>query len=130
MANEMRDRLRELLLNTNITWDTTKIAEYLIENGVVVPPCKVGQTVYAKKGCFRLPYASHIKYDEFIPCEVIAIKETKKGKFILLKPLIEETFGMRSANGWFEFSTIGKTVFLTEPEAEQKLKEMRGRNNA
>lgn len=37
MANEMRDRLRQLLLNTNITWETTKIADHLIENGVVVP---------------------------------------------------------------------------------------------
>ena len=99
-----------------------KIVDHLLDNGIVVPPCKVGQTVYAIKGCFYLPHATRIKSDAIITCEVIAIKETKKGKFLLVKPLIEEAFSMRSANGWFNFSTIGKTVFLTREEAEAKLK--------
>ena len=89
---------------------------------VIVPPCKVGDTVYACKGCFYLPHATKIKANESIVCEVIAIKETKKGKSLLLKPLIEEAFNMRSANGWFPFSSIGKTVFHTKEEAEQALR--------
>lgn len=98
-------------------------ADYLIKNGVFAPPCNVGQTVYSLKGCFFIPYEKDINPNEVIPCEVIAIKETKKGKYILLKPLLIETYSMRSANKWFPFSAIGKTVFLTREEAEKKLKE-------
>ena len=67
-----------------------------------------------------MPYTEHGKV---IPCEVIAIKETKKGKYILLKPLLIETYGMRKVNRWFPFSAFGKTVFLSREEAEAKLKE-------
>ena len=38
----MRNRLIQLLRNANVTWETAKIADYLIKNGVVVLPCKVG----------------------------------------------------------------------------------------
>lgn len=44
----MRDRLIELLDGKSIDTraDIEFIADYLLENGVVCPPCKVGQTVY------------------------------------------------------------------------------------
>jgi hypothetical protein len=96
-------------------------AEELIANGVIVPPCKVGQTVWGKRGCFISHPTKWENPNSLIPCEVIVIKETKKGKYILLKPLLIETYGMRKANEWFPFSAIGKTVFLTK-EAEQALK--------
>lgn len=88
-------------------------------------PCKVGDTVYAVKGCFYLPHATHIHCNELIVCEIIVIKQTKKGKFILLKPLLEETFGMRSSNGWFPVKSIGKTVFLDRESAEKALREVK-----
>ena len=128
----MRDRLIKLIrkgVNYEITPENFIIptsdilADYLLANGVIVPPCKVGNVVYATKGCFYLPHATQIKSNAIITCEIIAIKETKKGKFLLLKPLIEEAFNMRSANDWFSFLAIGKTVFLTKEEAEAKLKE-------
>ena len=124
----MRDRLIELLKDVEYQYTKIKsiktedVADWLLRHGVIVPPCKVGDMVYARKGCFYLPHATQIKAEAIITCEIIAIKETKKGRFLLLKPLIEEVFNMRSANGWFSFSAIGKTVFLTE-EAEQVLKE-------
>lgn len=37
MANEMRDRLRGLLLECGVNINTTSIATHLIENGVIVP---------------------------------------------------------------------------------------------
>lgn len=98
------------------------VADYLLAKGIIVPPCKVGQTVFSQRGCFFLPYEKDINPKEVIPCEVIVIKETKKGEYILLKPLLIETMGMRSSNEWFPFSSIGKTVFLTKEEAEQALK--------
>ena len=127
----MRDRLVELL---NKKYDhfcdqcgvnkdshyTEDLADYLLANGVIVPPCKVGETVWANRDCFPLPYTEHGKV---IPCEVIAIKETKKGKYILLKPLLIETYGLRKVNTWFPFSVVGKTVFLTREEAEKALEE-------
>lgn len=85
-------------------------------------PCKVGDTVYGIKMCFYLPHATKIKHNDIIPCEVIGIKKVKKGEFILLKPLLYEVFNKRSANKWFPFTAIGKTVFLTREEAEQALK--------
>lgn len=99
-----------------------KFADKILADGWMKPPCKVGDVVYSKRGCFYLPHATQIKLDAVIACEVIAIKKTKIGRYILLKPLLEETFGMRSANKWFPFSAIGKTVFLTREEAEKAMK--------
>ena len=96
-------------------------ADYLLENGVIVPPCKVGQTVWGKRGCFISYPTKWENPNSLIPCEVIVIKESKKGKYILLKPLLIETYGMRKANERFPFSAIGKTVFLTKEEAEKAL---------
>lgn len=49
----MRDRLIELLEDTLHEWECdaqpetiSQIAENLLESGVIVPPCKVGDTVF------------------------------------------------------------------------------------
>ena len=44
----MRERLIELLNGKSIdtTPDVEYVADYLLDNGVIVPPCKVGDTVY------------------------------------------------------------------------------------
>lgn len=130
--NKQRERLYYLFqeskcpmhfLDNKQMLDTT---DYLLANDVIVPPCKVGQTVWANKGCFHLPYTEHGKV---IPCEVIAIKETKKGKYILLKPLLIETYGMRKVNAWFPFSAVGKTAFLSREEAENALNNFQNGNS-
>jgi hypothetical protein len=51
MQNEMRDRLVELIKESSYYLDEqdvlcNRIADHLIANGVIVPPCKVGDTVY------------------------------------------------------------------------------------
>ena len=60
-----RDRLVELLKDTLHEWEcdvsiktVTEIADHLISNGVIVPPCNVGDTVYSFCDCFGviLPY--------------------------------------------------------------------------
>lgn len=46
---KQRERLIELLDNSGFTVDTETsedLTDYLIEKGVVVPPCKVGDTIY------------------------------------------------------------------------------------
>lgn len=73
------------------------IADYLLENGVIVPPCKVGDTIYMiveKRTKITRDYFRFIK--------------TTKLTFSNMERVINE---------------IGKTVFLNKEEAEQALKE-------
>jgi hypothetical protein len=124
MANEMRDRLVELIYEGRKEWDVyfndyllkgkprsktlnEFIAVHLIESGVVVPPCKVGQRVYAiyLNGKLRTPLQSD---------RITQITINRGG------------YHFKCWWGYFHLSDIGKTVFLTKAEAEQKLKELRG----
>ena len=60
---DMRDRLIELLDKVQSNGNATKaginyiqnstLADYLIENGVILPPCKVGDTVYVIGSKYR-----------------------------------------------------------------------------
>ena len=125
MPNEMRDRLVELIKQArqrtkNANCDIERkmlFADHLIENGVVVPPCKIGDTVYA------------IWKDEVLKAKVgnIHITTHKERTTMWLGVSI------RAKNNAFTFSTdllFGCFVFLTKAEAEQKLKEMRCDTNA
>lgn len=95
----MQDRLIELLEDTLHEWECdaqpetiSQIAEHLLENGVIVPPCKVGDTVF-QVGTDRKIYQSTIS------------------------KLIYDTDGIA-----FDERAIGKSIFLTKAEAEQALK--------
>ena len=82
----MKDRLIEII-QTSVGgcarhW-AELIADAIITDGWMRPPCKVRQTLYSQRGCFFLPYEKDINPKEVIPCEVIAIKENKKGKSIV-----------------------------------------------
>ena len=111
----MRDRLVELIQNAHdeqkyLTSDKSiqAIADYLIANGVVVPPCKVGDVVYF----------------------VIEDDETEEGKYISKQQINDvSTRGIFVSDslleencGCFEpYSNFGKTVFLTREEADKAL---------
>lgn len=100
----MRNRLIELLLKGHkkyLYYD--QIAEYLLANGVIVPPCKIGQTVYCIVEGFDVVMEGHIR--QLIVAEGIFIDCVIRGYF----------------NQVFHSSKIGKTVFLTKEEAEQAL---------
>ena len=79
-----------------------KLADHLIANGVVVPPCKVGDTVY-EFGCDD-PFED--------PLDLYVVESTVSGIAIFTS---EDLHNM---------NCLGKTVFLTKEEAEAKLKEM------
>lgn len=114
MQNEMRDRLVELIKqakqstkNANCDLERNLLfADSLIENGVIVPPCKVGDTVwfntFKKNATVCVGIQPHI-VDRI---DVICVCDTKN--------LIETNI-----RDW-EF---GKTVFLTKEQAEKALKE-------
>lgn len=105
----MRDRLIELLNGATdkngIYLD--KIADYLLANGVIVPPCKVGDNVYI---------ISNGVVEECVITEWF------------YTTAMEHRYGFYAeVNGdsrifVFVETDINKTVFLTKEEAEQALK--------
>lgn len=120
----MRDRLIELLYTVHFKENggrpIEQIADHLLANGVIVPPCKVGQTVY------------HFSRDlgAVFPYFVENLDISSMGK--------NETYWSYEANFHdeetdelideidFDLDDIGKTVFLTRDEAEKALAERRG----
>ncbi len=113
----MRDRLIELLLNVpklpvifcgraiGKTYQTAaSIADHLLANGVIVPPCKVGDKVF-----FIVDMSNHKALNDFVIDDTI----TKIG--VTTKGILQENS--------FDFSDFGKTVFLTREEAEKALSE-------
>lgn len=106
-----RERLIELLEDTLHEWESdvsvqtlTEIAEHLIENGVIAPPCKVGDTIYQTDGV-RI-YTSTIYEITYTANKVIFVTE----------------------NVVFDERAINNSIFLTREEAERALKERE--NNA
>lgn len=77
-----------------------ELADYLLNKGVICPPCKVGDVVYHTDGC------------RIYECTV--------------RTVIYETDIVGLA---FDRTAIGKTVFLTREEAEAVLAERRGNNS-
>ena len=97
------------------------ISDDLIANGVIVPPCKVGDTVYIKNKPFVISFIhieSEIRY-------VIQFDCCDCGDCPFYEN-IEGEFDCRT-NGYIEFTAndIGKTVFLTREEAEKALEDMK-----
>ena len=109
-----RERLIELLCSAHFGSKTfeqqyykstiTKIADYLLENGVIVPPCKIGDVVYILAG-----HNGH-KYEQDI-CEGFYI-----GNDGVVQVRVRNMKGNHGTYGVF-----GKTVFLTRREAEKAL---------
>ena len=121
----MRDRLIELL-NTcqdrGQRWNyfesgqsvesvTNEIlADYLLANGVIVPPCKVGDTVYEIQPTRKRVQAY----------EITTIKYN--GHYWWFTWILKDRKGIYGNVDGFSSHQIGKTVFLTREEAERALK--------
>ena len=112
----MRDRLIELLMDSEAfndadgKADAKHIANHLLANGVIVPPCKVGDVVYQVTRNFISEF--RVRFVEIATC----------GNLFLHTDLIS---GIIYTGEVFSESDIGKTVFLTREEAERALKEMK-----
>lgn len=119
-----RERLIELLNEAQLNCDdnygmtnTTQMADYLLENGVIVPPVKVGDIVYTNRS--MQGWYMKLK-DRPYEARVVFIGINGKDNFMNVAFLKNDN--MLS----FKFSKIGKTVFLTREEAEKALAEMKG----
>ena len=82
------------------------IADYLLANGVILPPCKVGQEVYFINTFFSLA-------DDPLKEKVCGMKTYSDN--------MKFTF-VTASQRCFDEDKLGKTVFLTREEAEQALK--------
>ena len=109
----MRDRLIEIVDKAKEEYandvtdhtETEYIVESLLNNGVVVPPCKVGDRMY----CDGELFADHCKGEIMsFPVDIILTEvcSTHRGEIDMV----------------FDFKRFGKDVFLTREEAEAKLK--------
>ena len=107
-----RDRLIKLLLKAKVTWNVCGLADYLLANGVIVPPCKVGQTVYEIQPTRK-------RTQEY---EVTTVKYN--GNYWWFTWILKDREGIYGNVEGFSSHQIGKTVFLTKDEAEEKLKEL------
>ena len=85
------------------------LADHLLENGIIVPPCKVGDKIYGLFESNRLDGKTRVI--EYIVDELLF--STKRG----VRPWVICCYGGRR----FDNYDFGKTVFLTREAAEQAL---------
>lgn len=111
-----RERLIEVLSNIDYACDNGSnlqdriefIADYLLANGVIVPPCKVGDTVY--EICERRRSG---KWQKAI------VERVVHGIEIGIDKILTARCGTTT---YVYLSRLGETVFLTREEAEKALK--------
>lgn len=107
-----------------------KFAEYLLENGVIVPPCKVGDTVYCEynkkviEGTVRLirPFisANGVVFKGNLICEVDnPFLDNGTKEVIELYVVFDTSYEIK--NG------IDRIAYFTKEEAEQALKGAEGK---
>ena len=100
------------------------IADHLLENNVIVPPCKVGDMVYVLEPCscrcgyrtFEECHRRRTNATKWIKAVMVANKHHNRCMKLFVRPYKPE----------YIFK-IGKTVFLNKEEAEVKLKECDGK---
>lgn len=120
-----RERLIELLNNVGgnvLEFPTNSfiesLADYLLANGVIVPPCRVGDTVYVvptKDNEMRFVEARKITY----------VLEGASGKHYCSVDSDYKRKNYRSKEYAMTDRMFGKTVFLAREEAELALKNLR-----
>lgn len=129
-SSEMRDRLIELIVNAD-TYDpyecnlctkdddycdccyAEKLADHLIANGVILPPCKVGDTVWFL-----------FNGDELCEARIIFVEEnyyTNPQTWLTIE-YDSRIIGRNTYKSRIDLM-LGKIIFFTREEAEKKLKE-------
>ncbi len=99
-----KERLVELIDQCTIDYDmpsSEQIADYLLANGVVVPPCKVGDKLYIVTSVS----------EQIVECTIIGVW------------VCESNISVITDYGCIFNGSFGKTVFLTRSQAEAKVKE-------
>lgn len=122
----MKDRLRDLIINTprinncvgrkqgRTIKTADHIANHLLANGVIVPPCKVGDTVFMPweyKGVSGVAIltVTHVIIDH-IHSYIRTDLQSDSEEYI-----------QKYNYGRFDFKQFGKDIFTSQKEAEQAL---------
>ena len=108
--------------------DIEDLADYLLENGVIILPCKEGDTVYYiennTEACFNCEY-----YSSFYGMDELCDKDFETNPTVSNSPLCAKQFyeikEFKPKLDWIfnHRNEFGKTIFLTIEEAEQVLAE-------
>ena len=120
MPNE-RDKLIRLIMKANsplISPTRAKqLADYLLDNNIIVPPCKIGDTIY-KLILFKDRTGFYVEHQVvgFHVGELPKLRGHKRDQYFIVWH--KETNSISHLN----FEQIGKTVFFTKEEAEKALK--------
>ncbi len=104
--NRLVNSFKEDWLNEN---KEGNLADYLIENGVILPPVKVGDIVY-------VVFKQHI-----YPVTVSAVKidtKTNAKRFCVEAWIQDDRMYAHRYAATYKWESVGKTVFLTQEEAE------------
>lgn len=116
-----RNRLIELMQdwgteNTD-SFPFESVADYLLANGVIVPPCKVGDTTFLLLEKLRGGY-------DIVESQCVCIAENKYGKVYSM------AFDCAEIGNTLEYhnADFGRWVFLTKAQAEKALAERIGKN--
>lgn len=86
------------------------IADYLLDHDVIVPPCKVGDTVYV------------IESNKIISCTVFSINYNAWG----IPTSLYLKYSEFNSYAFISMKSIEKTVFLSHKDAEKALKKAGG----
>lgn len=116
----MRKRLIELIKKANyivkrngFEFNANVMADYLLAEGVIVPPIEIGQKVWYLQGGYYNSVNTRPR-----EIEVTEINKKWHGKIL--------EWGFIANGTRYRFSSIGKTVFLTKKSAEKALAEREG----
>lgn len=123
-TKSMRKRLIDLLLKSDplherdldddlVEGEVEAIADYLLDNGIIVPPVKVGQTVWVCN-----PSKNNIYKNKVVCVKIVGTSEHKNHITVEHHNQCGESSCRK-----YHWSQIGKQVFLTEPEAIEALAE-------
>lgn len=122
MQNEMRDRLIELLLQSDpikerdmddewVDGEIEDIVDHLIENGVLLPPCYIGQPVWEVYNWFT------------------GKVEVREGKVSMLQQKADKTWKIRVSinSSVYDITVddIGKRIFFSKEEVEKRQEELK-----
>lgn len=105
----MKEGLVELLKDYGIRVNCSTLADRILNDGWIRPPCKVGDTVYEIQ-----PIRKRIQ-----AYEVITVKYNGHFWYMLWK--LKDDQGIYGNLEGFVDSELGRTVFLTPEEAADKL---------
>lgn len=111
----------EVRLNSQIPDNAIEyIVDYFLTNGVIVPPCKVGDTVYL------------IKDGLIEPCEVEGVYYTRRKNYVRIRPFFQEYIGNWSVYYTPSIRSFGKIVFAginARENAEKALAESKDKES-